>query len=141
MKRIFYLIAFAGIIQLAACSSSGKTAKDESQTGLQQKHFSNDQIQADALALADIRCRWEVAQYNASLQENNWKLQQEEKSLSELKFIFEQKMKIRYLQIEDLSKKFNNALGKAHKKLSTCKKLDVIREMEAEREKAKEENQ
>jgi hypothetical protein len=141
MKNIFYLLVLAGFTQLISCSSSDKLTQTNGQTEIKQKHYSNEQIEADAVAYADISCRWEVAKYNASLQENNRRLQEEEKSLYELKFAFDQKMKIRYLQIEDLKKKFNKALEKAHKQLSACEKLDVIREMEAEKEKTKEENQ
>ena len=99
---------------------------------MKQKHFSSEQIQADALASAEINCQWEVAKYNASLQENNRRLQEKEKSLYELKFAFDQKMKVRYRQIKDLEKKFNKALEKAHKQLTACEQLDVIREMEKE---------
>jgi len=141
MKNIFFLLALGGIIQLISCSTTEKAGKSNEPLGMKQKHYSSEQIQADALALADIRCRWEVAQYNASLQENKRKLKEEEQSLYELKFVFEQKMKIRYLQIEDLKKKFNKALDKAHKQLGVCRKLDVIHEMQAEQEKTKEENQ
>jgi len=130
MKKIILLYSLAGIIALASCSTSGKTATDSGLNGLQQKQFSSEQIEIDALAMADINCQWEVAKYNAALQENNSKLQKQEKKLRELKFQMEQKMKIRYMQIENLEKKFNKALEKAHKQLSACAKLDDIREME-----------
>jgi hypothetical protein len=139
MKNIFFLLAVAGMIHLASCSTSGKTSKDEGSTVIKQKHFDKEQIEADALAMADISCQWEVAKYNASLQQNNRKLKEKEASLYELKFKLEQKMKIRYLQIEDLKKKYNKALEKAHKQLSACERMDIIRAMEAE--KAKGENQ
>ena len=137
MKNIFYLLAIVGIIQLASCSTAVKTSSDEGVTEMKQKEFSKEQIQADALAMADVTCQWEVAKYKASLQENNTKLQKKEKSLAELKVTFEQKMNVRYLQIESLKKKYNKALADAQKQLSSCGKLDDIRKMEEEREKAK----
>jgi len=137
MKNIFYLLAFAGIIHLASCSTAVKTSSDEGAAGMKQKQFSSEQIQADALAMADVNCQWEVAKYKASLQENNTKLQKKEKELKELKFTFEQKMKVRYMQIEDLKKKYTKALVKAQKQLSSCGKRDDIRTMEEERAKAK----
>jgi len=137
MKKIFYLLAIAGIIHLVSCSTTGKTTNDENTSGMKQKNFSNEQIQADALATANINCQWEVAKYNASLQENNRKLNEKEKSLYKLKFAFDQKMKIRYLQIEDLTKKYNKALEKAKKQLSACVKLKEIRKMEEEQAKEK----
>ena len=137
MKNIFYFLALAGIIHLASCSTTGKTNENESAGGIKQKQFSSEQIDADALAMTDVNCQWEVAKYDASLQENNTKLQNKEKSLYELKFSLEQKMKIRYLQIEELEKKYNKALEKATKQLSSCQKLSDIRTMEEERAKAK----
>ncbi len=141
MKNIFFLLAIAGLFHLVSCSTSGKTTKDEGPAGMKQKQFSSEQIQADALAMADVSCEWEVAKYHAALQENNRKLKQEEKRLYELKFALEQKMNIRYMQIEDLKKKFNKELAKARKQLTACGEWDVIQEMEEEREKAKKERE
>ena len=138
MKNIFYFLVFAGIIHLTSCSTAGKTSKDDDSSGMKQKQFSSEQIHTDALAMTDVNCQWEVAKYKASLQENNTKLQKKEKELKELKFTFEQKMKVRYMQIEDLKKKYNKALAKAQKQLSSCGKRDDIRKMEEERTKAKE---
>ncbi|MCF6171713.1 MAG: hypothetical protein L3J66_12110 [Bacteroidales bacterium] len=139
MKNLFYLFAFVGFAQLISCSATKKTAPSEGPIGMTQKHFSNEQIQADALALANINCEWGLAKYYAGLQENNNKLQREEKALLELKTSFDQKMKIRYMQIDELEKKFTKALEKAQKRLSACQKLEEVRKMEEE--KAKAENQ
>ena len=139
MKNIFFLLAMAGMIYMTSCSTSGKTSTDGGANVIKQKQFNKEQIEADAMAMADINCRWEVAKYDASLQENNRKLKEKEASLYQLKFKLEQKMKVRYLQIEDLKKKYNKALEKAHKQLSACERVDMIRAMEAE--KAKGENQ
>ncbi|RLD41546.1 MAG: hypothetical protein DRJ05_19000 [Bacteroidetes bacterium] len=141
MKRIFYLLAFAVFIQFVSCSTSGKTTQEEGPAGIKQKHFSIEQIEADALAMADVNCQWEIAKYDAALQENNWKLKEKEKSLYKLKFDLEEKIKIRYLQIEDLKKKFNKALERANKQLTACDRMNEIREMEKERAKMEEENQ
>lgn len=137
MKNIYFLLALAGFIHLVSCSTTEKTAQDESSSGMKQKHFSEEQIDADALAMADITCQWEVAKYKAGMEENNTKLEKNEKSLYQLKSAFEQKMKIRYLQIEDLEKKYTKALEKASKQLSSCEQMEVIRKMQKELEKKK----
>lgn len=141
MKNIFFLLAFAGFIHLVSCSTTEKTAQEESSSGMEQKHFSEEQIDADALAMADITCQWEVAKYNAGLKENNTKLEKDEKSLYQLKSALEQKMKIRYLQIEELEKKYTKALEKASKQLSSCEQMEGIRKMQKELEKKKAEGE
>ena len=122
---------------MISCSTTEKAVQEESSSGMKQKHFSEEQIEADALAMADVTCQWEVAKYKAGLEENNTKLEKKEKSLYQLKFAFEQKMKIRYLQIEDLEKKYTKALEKASKQLSSCDQMEVIQKMQEELEKKK----
>ncbi len=141
MVRIFYLLALTGIIALTACSTTKKTSQSEGPVGMKQKQFNNEQIEADALALADITCQWELAKYYSDLQEHNNKLKSEEKNLRKMKSAFEEKMKIRYMQIDNLKKKFNKELEKAHKRLDACGKLDVIREMQKELEMKKQEGE
>lgn len=141
MKKTYFLLLVVGILFLGGCAPSSKTTQAEDSMGMYQKQFSEEQIEADALALAEIRCSSEVAVYNASLQQGKRKLQLEAEKQSKLKAAFEEKMKIRYLQIEELSKKFNKELEKAQKQLSACKALDDIHTMQAEMEKTKGENQ
>ncbi len=102
-----------------ACTSTKKSSSNK-------KVFSDEQIEVDAYAKANLDCTYELARIEAVANPEDKRLDGKSYNILLQQRDFEKKIKYRYLKDSVYKHKYQNYYKKARKFFKTCKQLDAI---------------
>ena len=106
-----------------SCSSSKKTTT-------KKKVYSDEQIEVDAYAKANLDCTYELARLEAIANPKDKNLDGKSYEILLQKRDFDQKIKYKYLKDSVYKHKYQNNYKKARKFFKTCKQLEAIENAE-----------
>jgi len=119
MKYFLKILFLFTLVLGQACSSSNKTASGK-------KVYSDEQIETDAYAKANLDCTYRLAQLDAIAHPKDKQLDGKAYKLVMQKRDFEKMIKSRYFKDSVYKHKYQNYYKKAKGFFKSCRQLDVI---------------
>lgn len=119
MNRIVKIVLLVVLMVGFACSSSKKTASNK-------KIYTDEQIETDAFAKANLDCSYKLAQLDAIAHPKDKQLDGKAYKLVVQQREFEQKVKSRYFKDSVYKHKYQNYYKKARQFFKSCQQLEAI---------------